>query len=53
MAHLGVNTPEQAEVLRKTVVEGSEKFKEWWTRTVGPIQPVNPTEADVGGKEGS
>jgi hypothetical protein len=37
MARLGVNTVEQAEALRKSVMDGSEKFKDWWTRTVGPI----------------
>ncbi len=44
MARLGVNTVEQAEALRKAVMDGSDKFKEWWIRTVGPL-PVEPEES--------
>ena len=44
MARLGVETVEQAEALRKAVMDGSDKFKEWWIRTVGPL-PVEPAEA--------
>ncbi len=48
MAHLGVNTVEQAEALRKEVVEGSEKFKAWWIRTVGPLPQEHPPETTAG-----
>lgn len=44
MARLGITTAEQAEALRKSVMDGSGKFKEWWTRTVGPI----PGETESG-----
>ena len=37
MAHLGVETVDQAEALRKAVMDGSDKFKDWWTRTIGPL----------------
>ena len=37
MAHLGVETVDQAEALRKAVMDGSDKFKDWWMRTVGPL----------------
>ncbi len=51
MARLGIGTVEQAEALRKSVMEGSEKFKEWWTRTVGPIPGEEENSQEDPGKK--